>query len=181
MRRGKRPGRWARWRPRPPESNCRGGNTALWASAREGWSRAGSPRRDCAPPPLPLRTGPPHARALRRLVEGRGDPLALNRALHVGDLLRRRDEEDDEVEPGCSAMAWPVWSERLAGRAPPDQPRWPLPMGPRRSMGRVVSSRCSCSSPPAPLTDRAGEVSKRVLSLTARGFEVDRLHLDRAK
>jgi hypothetical protein len=52
--------------------------------------------------------------ALRRLVEGRGDDLALHRALHVGDFLRPLvDQQDDQEDSGllsviarrCSAEA----------------------------------------------------------------------------
>jgi hypothetical protein len=37
----------------------------------------------------------------RRLVEGRGDDLALDRALHVGDLLRALvDQQHDQTSSG---------------------------------------------------------------------------------
>jgi hypothetical protein len=71
-----------------------------------------------------------------RPVEGRGDDLALDRALHVGDLLGALvDEHDHEVASGlflvialaiaCRMSVLPAFGGLTM------RPRWPLPIGRR--------------------------------------------------
>ena len=68
---------------------------------------------------------------VRRLVERRGDDLALDRALHVGDLLGPLvDEQHDEVDLGVvggDAVGDVLQQHRLAGaRRRDDQAALPL-------------------------------------------------------
>ena len=58
----------------------------------------------------------------RRLVKGRGDDLAIDRALHVGDFLGPLvDQKDDQVDfrmIGCNRVGNVLQQNRLTG------PRW---------------------------------------------------------
>ena len=87
----------------------------------------------------------------RRAVEGGGDDLAPDRALHVGDLFGPLVDEDDHevaLRIVASDRVGDVLHDRgLAGlRRRDDQARWPLPIGMIRSMTRVVSRSVVVSS-----------------------------------
>jgi probable HAF family extracellular repeat protein len=89
--------------------------------------------------------------ALRRLVEGRRDHLAVDRSLHVGDLLGPLvDEQHDQVDLRvvgatdcamlCSSIVLPVRGGATMS------PRCPLPIGVIRSMTRAERLSRSVSS-----------------------------------
>jgi hypothetical protein len=83
--------------------------------------------------------------ALRRLVEGRADDLALGVAPEIGDLLGALvDQQDDELGLGllaeielamfCSSTVLPVRGGATIS------PRWPKPTGVRMSTARIETS-----------------------------------------
>ena len=122
--------------------------------------------------------------ALRRLVEGRRDDLALHRALHVGDLFRPLvDEQHDEVHLGViggDRVGDRLQQHRLAGaRRRDDQPA--LALAERRhqvhdARGQVLGIGFE---PDAFLrVERRQVLEEDALLAAGRRLEVDRLDLD---
>ena len=118
-----------------------------------------------------------------RLVEGRGDHLALDRALHVGDLFGALvDEQHDQASPrGCCARSRSrssssPWSCR-PWAATRSIPRCPLPIGQTRSMMRAVMfDGIGRVFHPQPVV---GEQCREVLESRAALGVVGRLAVDR--
>ena len=87
---------------------------------------------------------------LNRLVEGRREHVALDRAAHLGDFFRALADEHHHQDhfgavlgDGRGDLAQHRGLAGLGRRN--HQPRWPNPMGANRSIMREDSPPCGCS------------------------------------